>query len=176
MVPQRPWGGIPTPLGRYPNALGEVSQRPWGGIPTPLGRYPNALGRYPQRRWEGSPTALGRFPNGVGNPCVVPSCLKPLSIIEYEVEEDNSWNTQQYSVVVILSCRGRWFWERMNLMWEALNLMWETLNLGRCFSVDANPLQRISESGLAVESTYLKKTYKNILAIKNKCVPLHFQK
>ena len=143
-----------------------VPQRPWGGIPTPLGRYPNALGRYPQRPWEGTPTPLGRVPNAVGEPHIVPSCLKPLSIIEYEVEEDNSWNTQQYSVVVILSCRGRCFWERMNLMWE-------TLNLGRCFSVDANPLQRISESGLAVEFTncqiIIRSETMGVICIKTIC-------
>ena len=93
---------------------------------------------------------LGWFPKRLGKPYIVPSYIKPLSIIDYKVEEDNLWNACQFSAAVILSYRGRWFWETLNLSWERINLKRETLLLKRCFSVNANLLQGIWESGLAV--------------------------
>ena len=102
---------------------------------------------------------LGLLPNAVGmvgESHIVPSCVKTLSIMDYEVKEDNLWNACQFSVAVILSYRGRWFWETLNLSWERINLTWETLLLKSCFSVDANLLQGILESGLAVDK--LEKT------------------
>ena len=116
---------------------------------------------------------LGWFPKRLGKPYIVPSYIKPLSIIDYKVEEDNLWNACQFSVAVILSYRGRWFWETLNLSWERINLTWETLLLKSCFSVDANLLQGILKSGLAVVKRW--KNLQKCSVIKNKYVLLHFQ-
>ena len=50
---------------------------------------PKAVGKVPQSRWGGFPKPLGKVPKAVGESHIVPSCVKPLSIMDYEVKEDN---------------------------------------------------------------------------------------
>ena len=63
-----------------------------------------------------------------------------------------------FSVAVILSYRLRCFGETTFPMWERADPIWEGADPKRCFSVNANLLQGISESGLAVVGKNKKAT------------------
>lgn len=80
LTPQRPWGGSPTPLGRLPNALGEVSQRRWGTTPTALGHIPNGVGRVSQRRWETMLSSIAYHRLNVATSSIQPLAYKIATI------------------------------------------------------------------------------------------------